>query len=143
MFARQSGISVFLFRLALRVSNRKPRFHAERIEITLRIIEAFHRGYADSIFNDSYFRTDFCIMILMKTTLDIQDNLLASAKAAAAIQRTTLTRLIEEGLSMRLAAMEKKPLARRATLPVMNGKGGMRKGIDPTSNRALLDAMEE
>jgi hypothetical protein len=82
-------------------------------------------------------------MAFMKTTLDIQDNLLASAKAAAAIRRTTLTRLIEEGLSMRLAAMGKKPSARRATLPVMAGKGGMRKGIDPTSNRALLDAMDE
>ncbi len=79
----------------------------------------------------------------MKTTLDIQDNLLASAKAAAAIQRTTLTRLIEEGLSMRLAVMDKKPSARRATLPVMVGKGGMRAGINPTSNRAILDAMDE
>jgi hypothetical protein len=79
----------------------------------------------------------------MKTTLDIQDNLLANAKAAAAVQRTTLTRLIEEGLSMRLAAMEKKQPPRRATLPVMSGKGGMRPGIDPTSNRSMLDAMEE
>ena len=79
----------------------------------------------------------------MKTTLDIQDNLLAHAKAAAAMQRTTLTRLIEEGLSMRLAAMEKKAPSRRVTLPVMSGKGGMRPGIDPTSNRSMLDAMEE
>ena len=79
----------------------------------------------------------------MKTTLDIQDNLLAHAKAAAAMQRTTLTRLIEEGLSMRLAAMERKHLPRRVTLPVMSGKGGMRPGIDPTSNRSMLDAMEE
>ncbi len=79
----------------------------------------------------------------MKTTLDIQDNLLVSAKAVAALQRTTLTRLIEEGLSMRLAAIEKKPSTWRATLPVMVGKGGMRPGIDPKSNRAMLDAMDE
>ncbi len=79
----------------------------------------------------------------MKTTLDIQDNLLANAKAAAALQRTTLTRLIEEGLSMRLAVTEKKHLPRRVTLPVMTGKGGMRAGINPTSNRSMLDAMEE
>lgn len=79
----------------------------------------------------------------MKTTLDIQDNLLANAKVAAAVQRTTLTRLIEEGISMRLAAMERKQPPRRVTLPVMSGKGGMRPGIDPTSNRSMLDAMEE
>ena len=79
----------------------------------------------------------------MKTTLDIQDNLLATAKAAAAIQRTTLTRLIEEGLSMRLAITEKKHPPRRVTLPVMNGEGGMRPGIDPKSNRSMLDAMDE
>ena len=79
----------------------------------------------------------------MKTTLNIQDNLLANAKAAAAMQRTTLTRLIEEGLSMRLAAMEKKQPPRKFSLPVMSGKGGMRPGIDPTSNRSMLDAMDE
>ncbi len=79
----------------------------------------------------------------MKTTLDIQDNLLATAKAAAAIQRTTLTRLIEEGLSMRLAVADKKHSPKRITLPIMVGKGGMRLGIDPTSNRSILDAMDQ
>ena len=79
----------------------------------------------------------------MKTTLDIQDNLLISAKAAAALQRTTLTRLVEEGLEMRLAAESAPPSSRRkVTLPVMHGKGGMRAGIDPKSNRSMLDAME-
>ena len=78
----------------------------------------------------------------MKTTLDIQDNLLTNAKAAAALQRTTLTRLIEEGLEMRLAASTAKPARRKITLPVMHGKGGMRAGIDPKSNRSMLDAME-
>ena len=79
----------------------------------------------------------------MKTTLDIQDNLLATAKAAAAVQRITLTRLIEEGLAMRLAAADKKPTSRRILLPVMKGKGGMRLGIDPSSNRSMLQAMDE
>lgn len=79
----------------------------------------------------------------MKTTLDIQDNLLINAKAAAALQRTTLTRLVEEGLEMRLAAVPAPPPSRRkVTLPVMRGKGGMRAGIDPKSNRSMLDAME-
>jgi hypothetical protein len=38
----------------------------------------------------------------MKTTLNINDQLLAGAKALAAQQRTSLTRLIEEGLQLRL-----------------------------------------
>jgi Family of unknown function (DUF6364) len=40
----------------------------------------------------------------MKTTLDINDQLLVDAKALAARQRTSLTRLIEEGLRTRLTA---------------------------------------
>ena len=38
----------------------------------------------------------------MKTTLNINDALLANAKSLAAQQRITLTRLIEEGLQLRL-----------------------------------------
>jgi hypothetical protein len=79
----------------------------------------------------------------MKTTLNIQDQLLANAKSLAALQQTTLTRLIEEGLAMRLAVPAKKPLPRAIVLPVMKGKGGMRRGIDPASNRSVLDAMSD
>jgi hypothetical protein len=78
----------------------------------------------------------------MKTTLNIKDQLLANAKSVAAMQRTTLTRLIEEGLAMRLAVSAKKASTQKVTLPVMNGKGGMRAGIDPASNRSMLDAMD-
>ena len=38
----------------------------------------------------------------MKTTLDIDDQLLADAKAMAAGQRTSLSRLIDEGLRLHL-----------------------------------------
>jgi len=38
----------------------------------------------------------------MKTTLNLNDALLTQAKALAAQQRTSLTRLIEEGLQLRL-----------------------------------------
>ena len=40
----------------------------------------------------------------MKRTLDINDQLLADARFLALQQRTTLTRLIEEGLQLRLRA---------------------------------------
>lgn len=79
----------------------------------------------------------------MKTTLDIDDHLLADAKAHAARQRTTLTRLVEEGLHLRL---QRRSVAARATkpqLPVFKGRGGLRPGVDPTSNKALLEAADD
>jgi hypothetical protein len=76
----------------------------------------------------------------MKTTLDINDALLVRAKTLAAQQRTSLTRLIEEGLQLRL---QRQRLPRRAArLPVHKGKGGLVAGLDGLSNRALLDAAD-
>jgi hypothetical protein len=77
----------------------------------------------------------------MKTTLDINDQLLADAKVLAAQQRTSLTRLIEEGLQLRLRANATVSPRRRARLPVFKGKGGLLAGIDPLSNKALLEAL--
>jgi Family of unknown function (DUF6364) len=76
----------------------------------------------------------------MKTTLDINDQLLTNAKALAAQQRTSLTRLIEEGLAMRLRA-QVAPSRGRQRLPVFRGRGGLVAGLDPLSNRAMLDAL--
>ncbi len=77
----------------------------------------------------------------MKTTLDINDQLLADAKALAAQQRTTLTRLIEEGLMLRLRAQAAGKARAKLRLPVFKGRGGLMQGIDPLSNKALLDAL--
>lgn len=79
----------------------------------------------------------------MKTTLDIDDRLLAEAKALAARERTSLTKLIEEGLSLRLRP--RAPLARRAAidLPVSNTRGGLYPHIDYTSNKSMFGAIED
>ncbi len=76
----------------------------------------------------------------MKTTLDLNDTLLAEAKVVAAQQRTTLTRLIEEGLQLRLRKQQLpvKPVR----LLVYQGKGGLMPGLDGLSNKALLDAVD-
>lgn len=76
----------------------------------------------------------------MKTTLDIDDHLLSEAKALAAHQRTSLTRLIEEGLHLRLRARPSSSKA-KSVLPTLKGKGGLVAGVDPLSNKALLDAL--
>ena len=76
----------------------------------------------------------------MKTTLDINDALLANAKALAAKQRTSLTRLIEEGLELRLRSTPVAGRVRRRSIPVFKGRGGLVAGVNPVSNKALLDA---
>jgi len=77
----------------------------------------------------------------MKTTLDLNDQLLVAAKALAARQRTSLTRLIEEGLQLRLRASSAEPSPTRKRLPVFRGHGGLVAGVDPGSNQSLLAAL--
>lgn len=76
----------------------------------------------------------------MKTTLDLNDALLTEAKTLAAQQHTSLTRLIEEGLQLRLRA-QRAP-TRPVRLPVYRGKGGLVSGLDGLSNKALLEAAD-
>jgi hypothetical protein len=79
----------------------------------------------------------------MKTTLDLNDRLLAEAKALAARQRTSLTRLIEEGLQLRLRANADSGKRRAVRLPVFRGRGGLVAGVDPLSNKSLLVALDD
>jgi len=79
----------------------------------------------------------------MKTTLDIHDDLLAKAKALAAKERTTLTRMVEEGLSLRLRRRKDPKSGTLKSLPISTRRGGLRNGIDGTSNRSLFDAADE
>jgi hypothetical protein len=85
--------------------------------------------------------TDFCILIVMKTTLDLRDDLLARAKELAAKERTSLTKIIEESLAVRLRR-QKALRGKLRELPLSPRTGGLRGGIDPSSNRALFDAAD-
>jgi hypothetical protein len=85
--------------------------------------------------------TDFCIIDLMKTTLDINDELLVRAKAVSARERKSLTALIEEGLRLRLRRPGPGRRPSKA-LAVHRGKGGLVAGVDPLSNRSMLDAAD-
>lgn len=79
----------------------------------------------------------------MKTTLDINDRLLAEAKALAAREQTSLTRLIEEGLSLRLRPKPVRASRIKVDLPVFKGGGGFAPGINPLSNESIYDAADE
>jgi len=76
----------------------------------------------------------------VKTTLDINDQLLADAEALAAQERTSLTRLIEEGLRLRLRS-QAAPRRGQLRLPVFKGSGGLAEGVDLLSNKAMLAAL--
>ena len=82
----------------------------------------------------------------MKTTLNINDSLLADAKALAARQQTSLTRLIEEGLQLRLRtprSIHAPSTTRKVKLPVFEGSGGLLSGIDASSNKSMVDAADK
>ena len=81
----------------------------------------------------------------MRTTLDIDDRLLAQAKSFAAKEHTSLTRLIEESLALRLRSVPTAlPAAHPPMLPVFAGRGGLQPQIkDTLSQRALLDAADD
>lgn len=79
----------------------------------------------------------------MKTTLDLRDDLVARAKALAAKQRTTLTKMIEEGLALRLRRQRAPSAGKLRDLPVSVRRGGLRSSIDGISNRSLFDAAGE
>jgi hypothetical protein len=87
--------------------------------------------------------TEICTVTGMKTTLDLNDAVLAKAKALAAKQRTSLTRLIEEGLELRLRSSPIAAKARRRRIPVFKGRGGLVAGVNPVSNRSMLDAADD
>jgi len=79
----------------------------------------------------------------MKTTLNLNHQPLADAKAHAAQHRISLTRLIEEGLQLRLRSkVDAAPLV-RGRLPVFKGRGGLIKGGNPLSNKSLLEALDD
>jgi hypothetical protein len=57
-------------------------------------------------------------------------------------QRTSLTRLIEEGLQLRLRS-QTAPQRRKLRLPVFKGHGGLAAGVNPQSNKEMLEALDD
>jgi len=80
----------------------------------------------------------------MRTTLDLDDDLLAEAKALACREQRSLTRPIEEGLALRLRLPQSRGTdSSRRSLPVHAGRGGLSPAVaDPRSNRSLLEAAD-
>ena len=78
----------------------------------------------------------------MRTTVDLDDELLAQLKARAAEQRRSMTSLVEDAIRQMLARSERPAKRRRIRLKTVGGDGVM-PGVDLSDNAALLDVMEE
>ncbi len=77
---------------------------------------------------------------IMRTTVAIADELLASAKAEARQRGQTLGEYIEEAIRSQLAVRSQ---GTPPVVPVLRGGSGLRPGVDASSYRTLLEAMEE
>lgn len=76
----------------------------------------------------------------MRTTLDLNDRLMAEAKSLAARRGLSFKALVEEALRERLharAGSERVPVA----LPTYGGQG-LQPGVDLTDGAALLEIMD-
>jgi hypothetical protein len=65
----------------------------------------------------------------MQTTLRLDDDLYRRAKAAAAEQGVSLTRLVEEAIRERLDRPSPSPRKKRLRLPVSTVAGGLASGF--------------
>lgn len=80
----------------------------------------------------------------MRTTLNLDDDLLRDAKRLAAERGTTLTALMEDALRIVVRRVEKPEPRRRVTLPTFGVPGeGFMPGVDISDNAALRDLMDE
>ena len=78
----------------------------------------------------------------MRTTVRLNDALLAEAKREAARRGVTLTGLIDQGLRLVLAQSRSPRRRARLVLPECLVGGGTLPGVDLNDSASLLDAME-
>ena len=78
----------------------------------------------------------------MRTTVRLDDGLLAQVKKYAAQRRKTLTAVIEDALRQTLARQKILRRARPVRLTTFKGRGPL-PGIDLDDTASILDAMED
>ena len=78
----------------------------------------------------------------MRTTVRLDDKLLAEAKKLAIDTGRTFTQVIEDALRMALAQQKERKRTKPVKLHTFNGKG-LQPGVDLSNNAALEDLMDE
>jgi hypothetical protein len=77
----------------------------------------------------------------MRTMVTIDDQLLELAKQRARQTRVTVGQVVEHALQRFLISESSDSAS--GPIAVIEGRGGLRDGIDPRSNTSLLDAMDD
>jgi hypothetical protein len=82
------------------------------------------------------------MLLCMRTTIRLDDSLLAEAKKIAADKKTTLTAVIETALRQSFAHQKRADQRGKVSFTT-SGKGGLRPGVDLDDSASLLDLMEQ
>lgn len=80
------------------------------------------------------------MLLCMRTTLDINDQLLTEAKRLAASRGLSLKAIVEEALRERLLGRAGSQV-REVSLPTYAGQG-LQPGVDLSDGAAMLDLMD-
>jgi hypothetical protein len=78
----------------------------------------------------------------IRTTIRLEERLLAEAKEHAARQNRTLTSLIEESLRLAISRPDSLVRHKKVNLPVSRLGGGTMPGVDLSNSAELLDLLE-
>ena len=76
----------------------------------------------------------------MRTTIAVDDHLLAAAKERAAARGKTLGQVVEDALRRELSEASTTQVA--VDIPVFRGGSGPRPGLDLRSNRAIAEVLD-
>ncbi|MBI4483667.1 MAG: type II toxin-antitoxin system VapB family antitoxin [Acidobacteria bacterium] len=77
----------------------------------------------------------------MRTTVRLNDQLLAEVRQVAVRTRRTLTAVIEDALREMLARQQRQPRRSRIRLTTVGGRGVLR-GVDLDDTASLLDLLD-
>ena len=83
------------------------------------------------------------MLICMRTSIHIPDDLLARAKVKAAQEGRTLTSLVEEGLRLVLSSKTSRGRPKVEPLPVSSVADGVVPGIDLSNSAQLQELMDD
>ena len=78
----------------------------------------------------------------MRTTIRLDDEVLAAVKRRAVETNRTMTAVIEDALRQALAPRPEREHEHETTLPVASGGGVLQPGVDLDDSAALLELME-
>lgn len=75
-------------------------------------------------------------------TISVDENLIRQARVRAIQEGTSVSAKVREFLAQYASAIAEPAPAKPVSLPVFRGGGGLMPGIDPSSNRSMLDAAD-